>query len=117
MGTRKTVDLLIFLLIMYILPTAAVPDLLMSVIRHRPPILAPITGLSVTMSFVGMFAGLQRTRQDQKTSNYLVLLLQTIRGSIYMLHWLMVMSSTTARMSVRPKRLKWVKTVHTGAVH
>lgn len=117
MGTRKTVDLLIFLLIMYILPTAAVPDLLMSVIRHRPPILAPITGLSVTMSFVGMFAGLQRTRQDQKTSNYLVLLLQTIRGSIYMLHWLMVMSSTTARMSVRPKMLKWVKTVHTGAVH
>ncbi|MFM5979685.1 MAG: glycosyltransferase [Sphaerospermopsis kisseleviana] len=117
MGTRKTVDLLIFLLIMYILPTAAVPDLLMSVIRHRPPILAPVTGLSVTMSFVGMFAGLQRTRQDQKTSNYLVLLLQTIRGSLYMLHWLVVMSSTTARMSVRPKRLKWVKTVHTGAEH
>lgn len=117
MGTRKTVDLLIFLLIMYILPTAAVPDLLMSVIRHRPPILASVTGLSVTMSFVGMFAGLQRTRQDQKTSNYLVLLLQTIRGSIYMLHWLVVMSSTTARMSVRPKRLKWVKTVHTGAEH
>ncbi|MBK1990463.1 glycosyltransferase family 2 protein [Sphaerospermopsis aphanizomenoides BCCUSP55] len=114
MGTRKTVDLLIFLLIMYILPTAAVPDLLMSVIRHRPPILAPVTGLSVTMSFVGMFAGLKRTRQDQKTSNYFVLLLQTIRGSIYMLHWLVVMSSTTARMSVRPKRLKWVKTVHTG---
>ncbi|MFM2063051.1 MAG: hypothetical protein RLZZ507_2721 [Cyanobacteriota bacterium] len=117
MGTRKTVDLLIFLLIMYIIPTAAVPDLLMSVIRHRPPVLAPVTGLSVTMSFVGMFAGLQRTRQDQKTSNYLVLLLQTIRGSLYMLHWLVVMSSTTARMSVRPKRLKWVKTVHTGAVH
>lgn len=117
MGTRKTLDLLIFLLIMYILPTAAVPDLLMSVLRHRPPILAPVTGLSVTMSFVGMFAGLQRTRQDQKTSNYLVLLMQTIRGSLYMLHWLVVMSSTTARMSVRPKHLKWVKTVHTGAEH
>ncbi|MEA5551932.1 glycosyltransferase family 2 protein [Anabaena cylindrica UHCC 0172] len=114
MGRRKTWDLLIFLLIMYILPTAVIPDLLMSVIRHRPPVLAPVTGLSVTMSFVGMFAGLKRTRQDQKTSNYFVLLLQTIRGSIYMLHWLVVMSSTTARMSVRPKRLKWVKTVHTG---
>jgi 1,2-diacylglycerol 3-beta-glucosyltransferase len=114
MGRRKTWDLLIFLLIMYILPTAAIPDILMSVIRHRPPVLAPVTGLSVTMSFVGMFAGLKRTRQDQKTSNYFVLLLQTIRGSIYMLHWLVVMSSTTARMSVRPKRLKWVKTVHTG---
>jgi 1,2-diacylglycerol 3-beta-glucosyltransferase len=114
MGTRKTWDLLIFLLIMYILPTAAIPDLLMSLIRHRPPVLTSVTGLSVTMSFVGMFAGLRRTRQDQKTSNYFVLLLQTIRGSVYMLHWLVVMSSTTARMSVRPKRLKWVKTVHTG---
>ncbi|MFM8006294.1 MAG: glycosyltransferase family 2 protein, partial [Dolichospermum sp.] len=43
-----------------------------------------------------------------------VLLLQTLRGSLYMLHWLVVMSSTTARMSFRPKRLKWVKTVHKG---
>lgn len=116
MGRRKTWDLLIFLLIMYILPTATIPDLLMSVIRHRPPILAPITGLSITMSFVGMLAGLKRTQQNQdlKTSNYLLLLLQTIRGSIYMLHWVVIMSSTTARMSFRPKRLKWVKTVHRG---
>ena len=117
MRAGKTVDLLIFMLIMYIIPTAAVPDLLMSLIRHRPPILAPITGLSVTMSFIGMFSGLRRTRQDQKNSNYLMLLLQTIRGSVYMLHWLVVMSSTTARVSLRPKRLKWVKTVHTGSQH
>jgi 1,2-diacylglycerol 3-beta-glucosyltransferase len=117
MRAGKTVDLLIFMLIMYIIPTAAVPDLLMSLIRHRPPILAPITSLSVTMSFIGMFSGLKRTRQDQKNSNYFMLLLQTIRGSIYMLHWLVVMSSTTARVSLRPKRLKWVKTVHTGSQH
>ncbi|HLP90894.1 MAG TPA: glycosyltransferase family 2 protein [Nostocaceae cyanobacterium] len=118
MGTRKSIDLLIFLLIMYILPTAAIPDLLMSIIRHRPPIFSPVTGLSVTMSVVGMFSGLKRIRQDQqefKPHNYFMLLLQTMRGSIYMLHWLVVMSSTTARISVRPKRLKWVKTVHTGA--
>jgi 1,2-diacylglycerol 3-beta-glucosyltransferase len=69
------------------------------------------------MSFIGMFSGLRRTRQDQKNSNYLMLLLQTIRGSVYMLHWLVVMSSTTARVSLRPKRLKWVKTVHTGSQH
>ncbi len=116
MGTRKTWDLLIFLLIMYILPTAAVPDLLMAIIRHRPPMFSSVTGLSVTMSVVGMFAGLKRIRQDQELniSTYFLFLLQTLRGSIYMLHWLVVMSSTTARMSVRPKRLKWVKTVHTG---
>jgi 1,2-diacylglycerol 3-beta-glucosyltransferase len=31
-----------------------------------------------------------------------------------MFHWLIVIASTTARISVRPKRLKWVKTVHQG---
>jgi 1,2-diacylglycerol 3-beta-glucosyltransferase len=39
---------------------------------------------------------------------------QTLLGQIYMLHWIPIMASTTARMSVRPKRLKWVKTVHHG---
>ncbi|MEH2244365.1 glycosyltransferase [Nostoc sp.] len=116
MGTRKSWDLLIFLLIMYILPTATVPDLLMAIARHRPPMLSPITGLSISMSMVGMFTGLKRIRQDQKfpLSTYFLLLVQTLRGSLYMLHWLVVMSSTTARMSVREKRLKWVKTLHTG---
>jgi 1,2-diacylglycerol 3-beta-glucosyltransferase len=119
MGTRKTWDLLMFMFSMYILPTAAVPDLLMSITRHRLPILGPVTGLSITMSVVGMYAGLRRIRQEQKFNVYtpFVLLLQTVRGTLYMLHWLVVMSSTTARMSVRPKRLKWVKTVHTGSSH
>jgi 1,2-diacylglycerol 3-beta-glucosyltransferase len=117
MGTRKTWDLLVFMLIQYILPTAAVPDLLMAIARHRPPILSPMTGLTVTMSMAGMFAGLARIRKQKgfNLSSYFVLLLQTLRGTLYMLHWLVVISSTTARMSVRPKRLKWVKTVHTGS--
>jgi len=116
MGWRKSWDLLIFMLIMYILPTATVPDLLMAIARHRPPMLSPITGLSISMSMVGMFTGLRRIRQDPKfpLSTYFLMLVQTLRGSLYMLHWLVVMSSTTARMSVRPKRLKWVKTLHTG---
>jgi 1,2-diacylglycerol 3-beta-glucosyltransferase len=32
-----------------------------------------------------------------------------------MLHWIVVMAATTTRMAFRPKRLKWVKTVHRGA--
>lgn len=117
MGTRKTWDLLIFMLTMYILPTAAIPDILMAIARHRLPILGPVTGLSMTISVLGMFAGLKRIRQEQPFQVFtpFVLLLQTVRGSLYMLHWLVVMSSTTARMSFRPKRLKWVKTVHTGS--
>jgi 1,2-diacylglycerol 3-beta-glucosyltransferase len=117
MGTRKTCNIFIFfILLQYILPTAAVPDLLMAIARHRPPILSPMTGLTVTMSMAGMFAGLRRIRQEKefKISTYLLLLFQSLRGTVYMLHWIVVMSSTTARMSVRPKRLKWVKTVHQG---
>jgi len=39
---------------------------------------------------------------------------QTLRGTLYMLHWIPVMISVTLRMAVRPKRLRWVKTVHQG---
>ncbi|MFO5494618.1 MAG: glycosyltransferase [Cuspidothrix sp.] len=117
MGSKKTWDLLIFMFTMYILPTAAIPDILMAIARHRPPVFTPVTSLSIGMSLVGMFAGLQYIRSEQqfKPSTYLMLLLQTLSGNLYMLHWLVVISSTTARMSFRPKRLKWVKTVHTGA--
>ena len=117
LGVRKTWDMLIFMFTMYIIPTAAVPDILMAVARHRLPMLGPVTTLSVSMSVVGMFAGLKRIRQDKEfnISTSFQLLLQTLRGSLYMLHWLVVMCATTARMSVRPKRLKWIKTVHSGS--
>lgn len=116
MGTKKTLDLLSFMLIQYLLPAAAVPDLLMAIARNHPPMLSPLTGLGFTLPFLGMFIGLRRTRREKKfrVSTFLATLLQTIRGTFYMLHWLLVMASTTARMSVRPKRLKWVKTVHQG---
>lgn len=116
MGTRKTWDLFIFLLIQYILPTAQVPDLVMAIARNRPPVLSPFTGLAMSLSMIWMFIGLRQTRRNQKfrVSTFFVIFLQTLRGTIYMLHWLVVMTSTTARMSVRPKRLKWVKTVHQG---
>jgi 1,2-diacylglycerol 3-beta-glucosyltransferase len=116
MGTRKTWDLLMLMLIQYILPTASVPDVLMAIARNRPLVLAPVTSLTLTLSMMGMFVGLKRVRKDKKfrVSTFFVLLLQTLRGTLYMFHWIVVMSSTTARMSVRPKRLKWVKTVHQG---
>lgn len=117
MGTRKTLDLFTFMLIQYLLPTAAVPDVLMAIARNRPPLLSPLTGLTLTLSVIGMFIGLRRTHSHHRFSATPVLLslLQTLRGTFYMLHWILVMASTTARMSVRPKRLKWVKTVHQGS--
>jgi 1,2-diacylglycerol 3-beta-glucosyltransferase len=119
LGTRKTVDLVMFMMTQYILPTAAVPDFLMALIRNCPPMLLPVTSFAMLFSLVSMLTGL---RQTTRTSDLLEsrprlpnLLLQTTFGTFYMLHWLPIMASTTARMAVRPKRLKWVKTVHHGS--
>ena len=116
MGPSKTFDLVMFMFIHYILPTAGVPDLVMAIARNRPPVLMPVTSLTMTLSLMWMFLGLRRAHRANKIGFYafFIILLQTLRGTIYMLHWLVVMASTTARISVRPKRLKWVKTVHQG---
>jgi 1,2-diacylglycerol 3-beta-glucosyltransferase len=121
MGTRKTFDLCMFLMSQYVLPTAAVPDFAMSIVRSSSPVLLPVTSLMITLSFIGMFTGLRRIesgtqetlpRRSLRASG--ATLFQTLLGQLYMLHWIPVMASTTARMSVRPKQLKWVKTVHHG---
>ncbi len=116
MGMNKTLDLLSFMLIQYLLPAAVVPDCLMALARHRLPVLSPLTSMTLLLPFLGMFIGLRRiNRNETGVRALLVNLLQTLRGTVYMLHWLVVIASTTARISVRPKRLKWVKTVHQGS--
>lgn len=124
LGTAKTVDLVMFMLTQYILPTAAVPDFLMALIRNCPPMLVPVTSFAMMFSLFSMFAGLRQTtapaglsttKGSIKSPRRLpTLLAQTCFGTFYMLHWLPIMASTTARMAVRPKRLKWVKTIHHG---
>jgi 1,2-diacylglycerol 3-beta-glucosyltransferase len=115
LGTKKTIDLFLFWLFQYALPTAAVPDFLMAFFRSTPPMLLPVTSLTVMLSMFGMFAGLRRTQPRQKRLSVLLILIQTLFGTLYMFHWLPVIASTTARMAVRPKRLKWVKTIHHGS--
>lgn len=117
MGTLKTFDLFSFLIIQYLLPAAALPDCLMAIARHRLPILTPLTGFTLALPIIGMFVGLLRTKRDEPLtiSTLFVTLLQTLRGTFYMLHWMLVIAGMTARISVRPKRLKWVKTVHQGS--
>lgn len=117
MGTLKTLDLFSFVIIQYLLPAAAVPDALMAIARKSFPMLSPLTGLGLTLTLIGMFIGLRRTQRNEPltVSTFFVTLLQTLRGTFYLLHWMLVIVGITARISVRPKRLKWVKTVHQGA--
>ncbi|HEY9648797.1 MAG TPA: glycosyltransferase family 2 protein [Chroococcidiopsis sp.] len=126
MGNRKAMDMALFCMTQYIMPTAAIPDLTMAIARHTAPMLAPLTAITVVFSLIGMFLGLRRIqdgpryapRPSRQRANHgptiLATLFHAVYGTIYMLHWLPVIASTTARISVRPKRLKWVKTIHHG---
>jgi 1,2-diacylglycerol 3-beta-glucosyltransferase len=137
MGARKTADLIMFWIIQYMLPTAMLPDLLMAFIRNRPLLLTPLSELTVPLFILGIMAGVSQIRERRSIAHavseehpeaevkslpgrlvpLMGLPFQAIYGSLYMFHWLPIVSSVTARVSVRPKRLKWVKTVHQGAVH
>ncbi|MEA5533475.1 glycosyltransferase family 2 protein [Crocosphaera sp. XPORK-15E] len=116
MGWRKKLDLISFILMQYLLPTAAVPDFIMAITRHRLPILSPLTALMLSLSLWGMFTGLRRSQKSEKLNIFEIFQLwwQSLRGMLYLMHWLIIMPCVTTRMSIRPKRLKWVKTVHEG---
>jgi 1,2-diacylglycerol 3-beta-glucosyltransferase len=60
---------------------------------------------------VGMAQGLRRSQSASLFS----ILVQTVRGMIYMTHWVVVVATVTSRMAIRPKQLKWVKTQHGDA--
>jgi 1,2-diacylglycerol 3-beta-glucosyltransferase len=112
LGIRKTFDLVLFWIIQYWLPNAAIPDTLMAIARHRLPLYSPVTCLAVSLSFWGIFTGLQRIQ----TQSLWHRLQQTLLGTLYMLHWFVIVACVSVRMSVRPKTLKWVKTAHHGAI-
>ncbi|AFY37624.1 glycosyl transferase family 2 [[Leptolyngbya] sp. PCC 7376] len=116
LGFGKKIDLFSFILMQYLLPTAAIPDFVFAIATGHLPILFPMTILATVLTSWAMLEGTLRVYKHEPWSWQK---LKKITGnclvtSVYMLHWLVVMPITTARMSVRRKRLKWVKTVHQG---
>lgn len=118
MGTKKTVDLISFLLIQYLLPPAGIPDFLMAFWLRHPPLLLPMTAsLGVALPLWATWVGLRRSYQQAgQQVNTSTLLGQTAIGSLFILHWLVIMPFAIARMAIFPKRLKWVKTPRVGDV-
>ncbi|NJL01810.1 MAG: glycosyltransferase family 2 protein [Spirulinaceae cyanobacterium SM2_1_0] len=116
LGWSKSLDVAFFIVNQYVLPTAAIPDVGMALLRQQSPLLYPLSGTIFAFAMTGMFISLYR--QHCQSRFWLAAawraLMQTLRGAIYMIHWLVVMPCTTGRMSIRPKRLKWVKTTHQG---
>jgi 1,2-diacylglycerol 3-beta-glucosyltransferase len=98
----------------------------MAILRHQPLVWAPVGGLTVQLSLLGMVLGLRRIRRQERSllpnqqtpwqalSTFVKTLIHSIQGTIYMFHWVPIIASTAVRMSIRPKRLKWVKTAHHG---
>lgn len=117
MGSAKTFDMTLFCVFQYLLPQAAIPDVLMAVLRQEGTVLSPLLTLTFTFSLAMMVMGLRRGAIAQATQPFSVakLLKQTLVGSIYMGHWFLIISTMGIRVAIRPKRLKWVKTVHQGA--
>ncbi|MGB3299571.1 MAG: glycosyltransferase family 2 protein [Phormidesmis sp.] len=109
LGWQKSVDLAVFWMIQYMMPAVVLPDVAIALIRHRLPVFGPITLLGIALSLWGMFTTLRRT--DHKASGWSAAI-QTVRGTLYMLHWVVIIATMAMRISVRPKKLKWVKTVH-----
>ncbi|MEL6469613.1 MAG: glycosyltransferase family 2 protein [Cyanobacteria bacterium J06623_4] len=108
LGWQKSIDMAGFWMIQYMLPVVALPDLIISLIRGQLPVFGPMTTMAVMMSCIGMFTTL-RQAEEMSVGKAAI---QTLRGSAYMLHWLVVIGTMAMRISVRPKQLKWVKTVH-----
>ncbi|MFN7714942.1 MAG: glycosyltransferase [Pseudanabaenaceae cyanobacterium] len=110
LGFAKTLDVGIFFLSQYLLPSAFIPDLIGALIWHHAPLLGPLGVLTVGLSVVAMVGGVRQSYQASWGTS----LGQTVGGTLYMMHWIPVMASVTLRMAFRAKRLKWVKTVHQG---
>ncbi|BAS59315.1 family 2 glycosyl transferase [Leptolyngbya boryana NIES-2135] len=119
MGSRKTIDLAMFWMLQYVMPTAAIPDFLMAVLRHRMMLTSPISAMTLFLFLFSAIGGLRRVQKlkSQDDISILTQIFQGLRGAVYMLHWFVIVSTATLRMSIRQKRLKWVKTVHHGAAN
>ncbi len=110
LGWNKSIDMFMYWMLQYMLPIVALPDLIFAIALRQPPVFAPLTTFAVGVSYWGMAMGICRT---QKIS-LLLAMVQAVKGTLYMTHWIVVMAFATTRMAVRPKRLKWVKTIHDG---
>lgn len=111
LGWQKSIDMVVFWVIQYMMPAVVLPDVAIALVRHRLPVFGPITLLGIALSLWGMFTTIRRTEQASAWSAAV----QTFRGTVYMLHWVLIIATMAMRISVRPKKLKWVKTIHGAA--
>ena len=120
MGPLKTIDVISFWFIQYLMPSVLIPDLLLAVVKHRLPIFAPFSSLALTLTLTALWVGSKRVRAVTLSDPQTISLsgfpqfFRIALGFVYMLHWLVVIGFVNLRLALLPKRLKWIKTIHYG---
>ena len=104
----------------YFMPMAAIPDFLLALKYHHGLMLTPLSLLTFVFFVASTTRGIRRQRlanggvYDNGWQGWGLTMIQALQGFVYMMHWFAIVGSVTLRMAIFPKRLKWVKTVHTG---
>ncbi|MEN9218244.1 MAG: glycosyltransferase family 2 protein [Gloeomargarita sp. DG_2_bins_126] len=110
-GGGKRFDTGVTYISQYLLPAASIPDSLMAIWSKHPPLLWPLTSVMLLLFCGSTWRGLSRLESRSPWQ----LLGESLRAMLYMTHWLPVMAAMMVRVALRPKRLKWVKTVHVNS--
>jgi len=106
----KTIDLLLFFLLQFLLPIALIPDLLWTLFYDYHSVLLPLQTLLSVILTVSLLSGLHQFQGLRGGA----LLWATFQGSLYMLHWIPVIVVTTLRLCVILQTFQWRKTEHLG---
>jgi 1,2-diacylglycerol 3-beta-glucosyltransferase len=109
MGSSKTFDQLFFGSIQYLMPLAAVWDLLFSLLGGYPPLLTPLVFVATLFTGTAFYLGQRQAGVPNPKA-----ITEAMLGTVYFLHWFPVIVIKMANMVLKPKRLIWVKTTHQG---
>jgi 1,2-diacylglycerol 3-beta-glucosyltransferase len=112
LNMARKLDLICFFLLQYLLPVAAVADLLGAVITRTSPTIWPLSFVAFGLSGVSILVGCRRSGEGPPMPSMHPLHL--IVGIAYLSHWFLVIPYTTVRMCLLPKSLVWAKTMHLG---
>ncbi len=108
----KKLDLASFFSLQYLLPVVSFIDIISSSLSHNFPRYWPLSLVAFSVSGVAYFRGCKRDVEGPAipSPRFLRLLISII----YLFHWFFVIPFVSFRMATLPKKLVWVKTIHSG---
>jgi 1,2-diacylglycerol 3-beta-glucosyltransferase len=109
---RQKLDLACFFLLQYVLPVLSAADLLAALVTRTPPTVWPFSILALSLSGLAVLRGCRRPSEGPALPAMNLPAVALV--IVYLVHWFVVIPWVTLRMTLRPKRLVWAKTLHLG---